>query len=83
MKAIILAMLLAVIVNCKSTSYTADIKIIKYNCLDKIKYDRYEKIFPLGAYMGYTKENLSTNSTNYVYGGFELMTYQEYMTENK
>ena len=80
-KLIILLTFLFIILGCKSITYKSDLKMIKSKSFNNIKYDWYTVIKPVGNYMMYTKETVLYTSTNYIYGEFKLLSYQEYMDE--
>ena len=80
MRKLIILVLILFIIGCSTIQYTdSNLKIIKYKKLDKIKYDWYDEIKVNGNYCIYIKNGICDIPTNYIYGDFELITYNEYL----
>lgn len=86
MKKLIILLILAFTISCKSMTCinNCDIvtyKVIKYNSVDTVKYDWYTSIFPEGNYMVYIQHMFDGDTTNYIYGSFESISYHQYQQE--
>lgn len=84
MKKLILIGLLVCLTSCITNDYnTCETKVIKYKGINNIKYDWFDTYKPVGSYMQYIKYNFPKYATNYIYGPFEIISYEQYERETR
>ena len=73
----------ATIGNYENEYYEPSIRIIKYVKFGELKYETYTHCEICGSYLKFVGDYKNKPVTNYVYGDFELMNYEQYYKETK
>jgi hypothetical protein len=82
MKHTSILLLLLLLSSCVSIQkYDVDIRVLKYRVFGKIKYIPYDSISINGGYVQIVRRVNFETQTNYVYGEFELLDYNQYLKD--